>query len=187
SMMGTNAQAAVPDLIDCLEHCPQLHYVDTTELLNTLGEVSGASRTAIPFLTHYARDYLSLRAAVVAYFIDGQTNLLVETCQRLAQQNPLHLLRTHELYWLREDHLLNQHLVPLFEQLHSDPRCGADERRSVLFELECRGGDAEEALNRLRDRQPESSGARDSRGAQIRNPRSEGGVGTARPGTVYTA
>lgn len=147
--MGTNAQAAIPDLIDCLERCPQLHYVQTTELLDTLGEVSGTNRAAIPFLARLARDHLNLRAAVVAYFIDGQTNLLVETCQRLAQADPLGLLSGHELYWLKDDSALNEHLVPLLERLHADPRSGEREQTSIVAALEDRGSEAKEALNRL--------------------------------------
>lgn len=153
SCLGTNAQAVVPDLIDCLEHCPQLHYLHTTRLLDTLGKVSGTNRTAVPFLTKLARDHLNLRAAVVAYYIDGQTNLLVETCQRLAQRDPLDLVAGQELFWFKDDHALNEHLVPLLEGLYTDPRSGERERRSIIGELEARGRDGAAALNRLRSSQ----------------------------------
>ena len=72
--MGTNAPAAIPDVIDCLEHCPALHVMHHLDLLDTLGEISGTNPAAIPYLTKHARNG-ELRAAAVAYYINGQTNL----------------------------------------------------------------------------------------------------------------
>ena len=149
--MGTNAQAAIPDVIDCLEHCRGLHYVNALELLDTLGEISGTNPAAIPYLTQRARrdDSLCLRAAAMAYCIEGRTNLLVETCQRLARKDPGELLGGHELFWFREDHELNEHLVPLLERLYADPRLASGDQESILFELESRSNDATAAIARL--------------------------------------
>ena len=78
--LGTNAQAAIPDVIDCLENCRGLHFVNAQDLLDALGEISGTNPAAIPYLTKRARrdGSLALRAAAMAYYIDGRTNLLVE-------------------------------------------------------------------------------------------------------------
>ena len=147
--MGTNAQAAIPDVIDCLEHCPALHVMHHLDLLDTLGEISGTNPAAIPFLARLARNG-DLRAAAVAYYIHGQTNLLVETCQLLARRHPDWLLSGQELFWFREDHELNQHLVPLLERLYADPRLESRSRDAVMFELESRSNDATAAIARLR-------------------------------------
>ena len=56
----------------------------------------------------------------MAYHIDGRTNLLVETCQLLAEKNPSLLLSGHKLFWFRDDHALNEHLVPLLEKLYAN-------------------------------------------------------------------
>jgi hypothetical protein len=149
--LGTNAQAAIPSVIDCLEHCRGLHFTDAQDLIDTLGEISGTNTAAMPYLTRRARrdDSLDLRAAAVAYFITGQTNLLAETCERLARKDPGRLLGGHELFWFREDHELNQHLVPLLEKLYPDPRLTPQDRESVMFELESRGNSATGAIARL--------------------------------------
>ena len=136
--LGTNAHAAIPDVIDCLENCRGLHFVNAQDLLDTLGEISGTNPAAIPYLTKRARrdDAWSLRAAALAYYIDGRTNLLVETCQRLARKDPRALLGGQELFWFREDHALNEHLVPLLERLYAAPGLASRDQESILFELE---------------------------------------------------
>ena len=150
SCVGTNAQAAIPDVTDCLERCPGLHFYQVMELLDTLGEISGTNHTAIRYLTKRARGKgsLCLRAAAVAYDIDAQTNLLVETCQRLALTDPSELL-SQELSWSRDDHQLNEHLVPLLEKLYADPRLLSSDRAAAMFELESRSNDATAAIARL--------------------------------------
>ncbi|MCX6928075.1 MAG: hypothetical protein NT154_33415 [Verrucomicrobia bacterium] len=153
--IGTNAQAAIPDVIDCLEHCRGLHFVGAVELMDTLGEISGTNCAAIPYLTKRARGNgsLCLRAAAMAYNIDGQTNLMVETCQRLARKDPGQLLSGQELFWYRADHELNLHLVPLLEELYTNPPTGTGYRESAMFELESRSNDATAAIARLLARQ----------------------------------
>jgi hypothetical protein len=155
SCMGTNAQAAIPDVIDCLEHCRGLHFINAQDLLDTLGEISGTNPVAIPYLTKLARrdGSLCLRAAVLAYGINGRTNLLVETCQRLAWKDPRALVGTQELFWFRENHELNEHLVPLLEELYADPRLASADQESVMLELESRSNDATAAIARLLARQ----------------------------------
>ena len=152
SLMGTNAQAAIPEVIGCLEHCPNLHMIHQWDLLDTLGQISGTNPAAIPYLTRLARDG-DLRAAVAAYYIDGRTNLLVETCQLLARKHPDWLLSGPELFWFSEDHKLNQHLVPLLEDLYPDPRLESRYLDSIMFELESRSNDATAAIARLLARQ----------------------------------
>ncbi len=138
--MGTNGQAAIPDVIDCLKHCHSMHIMSDVDLLDTLGEISGTNRAAIPFLTKLARgdDSLNLRAAAIAYQINGQTNLFVETCERLARTSPGALLGGYELFWFEGDRKLNQHLVPLLEKLYLDPTLATRERSLALGELESR-------------------------------------------------
>jgi hypothetical protein len=149
--MGTNAQAAIPDVINCLDNCPELHFINAQSLMDTLGEISGTNPAAIPYLTKYARtDYsLNLRAAAIAYQINGQTNLLVETCERLARKDPQTLLDGQELFWFRQDHELNRHIVPLLEKLYSNPQLDAIHREFIVFELQSRTNDARAALARL--------------------------------------
>ena len=146
--MGTNAQAAIPDVIDCLKHCSSIHVITGLDLLETLGEVSGNNPAAIPYLTERARhdDSLSLRSAAMAYCINGQTNLLIETCERLARKEPGQLLDGPELFWFRHDRELNQHLVPLLEKLYLDPKLSPRDRRSVMGALEARTNDAAAVL-----------------------------------------
>jgi hypothetical protein len=149
--LGTNAQAAVPEVINCLERCPELHFIQCQDLLDTLGEINGTNSAGLAYLTRCARrnDSLSLRAAALAYFLNGQTNLMVETCRRLAAIAPGQVLNGHELFWLRDDHDLNQHLVPLLEGLYTDPRSTSRDRETILFELQSRSNDATAALSRL--------------------------------------
>jgi len=139
-LIGTNAQAAIPDVVNCLEHCPELHYIHTMELLDTLGEISGTNRAAIPYLTRCARgdDSVNLHAAYVAYKIDGQTNLFIETCERLAKTDPKSLAESSELFWLRSDRQLNQHLIPLLEKIYANPSLDAVTRESVMLALQSR-------------------------------------------------
>jgi hypothetical protein len=155
SQMGANAVAAVPDVIDCFEHCPNAHFMNGQDMLDTLGEICGTNPVAIAFLTRSARatNSYSLRAAVIAYCNDEQTNLMVETCERLAREEPESILHSQELFWFREDHALNQHLVPLLERLYDDPKVDASGRESILFELESRSNDATAAIARLLARQ----------------------------------
>jgi hypothetical protein len=150
--LGTNAQAAIPGLIDCLEHCPNLHCVNAWDLLDTLSEINETNPAVIPYLSRRANqdDCLTLPAAALAYVINQQTNLLVETCARLARKNPAALLGTPELYGFREDHELNRHIVPLLEKLYFDTRLNNSDRESVLCELEYHGSDASAVLARLR-------------------------------------
>jgi len=138
--MGTNAQAAIPDVIDCLENCPSLHFISAWEMLGTLEEISGTNPAAIPYLTECARggDSCRLRAAVAAYRINGQTNLLIETCERLSRIDPAGLLDGLELFWFKDDPELNQHLVPLLEKLYLDPKLDARDRSSAMAALELR-------------------------------------------------
>jgi len=119
SLMRTNAAAAIPDVIDCLEHCPSAHYVNALDFLELLPDISGTNTAAIPYLTYRARldDSLSLRAAAMAFYIDGETNLFVETCQSLAKRAPDELVGSQELFWFRDVDELNVHLVPLLKEL----------------------------------------------------------------------
>jgi hypothetical protein len=141
--MGTNAQAAIPDVIDCLETCPNLHYGAESELYDTLLGISGTNPAAIPFLTKCARSPYSmpLRSAVLVYYVDGQKSLLVETCERLSRENTSELLDGPELFWFRNDPALNQHLVPLLEKLYLDPTLASRERASAFNELASRTND----------------------------------------------
>jgi hypothetical protein len=141
--MGTNGQAAIPDVTDCLEHCTSMHVVGAMDLFDALAAISGTNPAAIPYLTKRARgaDSLCLRAATTAYYINGRTNLFVETCERLSRQEPEWLLDGPELFWFREDRELNQHLVPLLEKLYLDPKLAARERGTALDELAYRTND----------------------------------------------
>jgi hypothetical protein len=153
SRIGTNAQAAIPDVADCLEHCPNQHYIDGLELVDTLGDISGTNLAAIPCLTRCARGThsLCLHAAAVAYSIDGKTNLLLETCRRLAVQDLEQLLGGEELFRLRGEEALNQHLVPFFKALAADPRLTSQQRESAILELDGRGVEAPAGLPHLSD------------------------------------
>jgi hypothetical protein len=143
-LIGTNAQAAIPDVIDCLENCPSLHSYPATQLLDTLGDISGTNLAAIPYLTRRAggNDSLSLRAAAVAYNIDGKTNLIIKTCERLSREDPGCLLGSEELGWYRDDRELNRHLVPLLERLYLDRNLDSRERESAICALQSRTNDA---------------------------------------------
>ena len=106
SCMGTNAQAAIPGVIDCLEHCPTLHFMDRLELLDTLGDISATNPAAIPYLP-------SAPAGVTCGLPPGPITSMVEpTCWlRLANgwRRPIRgLLGGQELFWFREDHALNR-------------------------------------------------------------------------------
>jgi hypothetical protein len=168
--MGTNAQAAVPAVARCLISCPELHYIDEIMLIDTLGYISGTNQAGIPALGQVARwnDSASLVAAAVAYRIDGRTNLMVETCGCMAQKDPR---RFAEELWdidigfpapdkseghadkpypsLRDDHRLNQYLVPLFEKFYYDPRLDEAGRKIMLLSLEIREQDAAATLARM--------------------------------------
>jgi hypothetical protein len=147
-LMGTNAQSAIPDVIDCLENCKSIHAMNAQALLDTLGDISGADSSAIPYLTKRVRDNdgWSLRAAALAYRINGQTNLLIETCERLSREDPNSLLESQELFWYNDDRELNQHLVPLLETLFRDPKLDKRERALVIDALELRTNDAAAVL-----------------------------------------
>ena len=146
--MGTNGQAAVPDVINCLEHCPSLHFVNTLDLLDTLGEISGCNPAAIPYLTKVAHGNgsISLRAATVAYQINAQTNLFIETFFRAAKANPDEVLDSQELFWFRNEHKLNLHLVPLLVKMSSDPQLTSAQRAIAISDLEDRTNDIPIAL-----------------------------------------
>jgi hypothetical protein len=151
--MGTNAQAAVPDVIDCLEHCPSLrfHHAEARGLLETLSRIAGTSPIAVAYLTKLARGDLNLRAAVYAYYLTGQTNLLVETCQRLAQANPSGWLSGQTLFWFTEDPIMNQQVVAMLKGLSANPRLCDRDRKSALLKLESlRNATTNAALARLR-------------------------------------
>ena len=154
-LMSTNAQAAIPDVINCLERCPELHYVNSLDLLDTLGEICGTNPAAIPYLTRCARSdhWINFRAATIAYYIDGKTNLFVETCERIARKEPKHFASEPELFWFRDDHALNKHIVPLLEKNYFDAQLDASDRESVMFELTSRSNDATAAIARILARQ----------------------------------
>jgi hypothetical protein len=119
------------------------HRFGAMDLFDTLGEISGTNPAAIPYLTKRARGpgSLCLRAAATAYYINGQTNLFVETCERLSREKPEWLLDGPELFWFRDDPALNHHLVPLLEKLYLDPRVASRERGTAVDELEARTND----------------------------------------------
>ena len=154
-LMSTNAQAAIPDVVDCLERCPELHYVNSLDLLDTLGEISGTNTAAMPYLTRRARSdsWTNLRAATIAYYIDGKTNLFVETCERIARKEPKYFASERELFWFRGDDELNRHIVPLLENNYFNPQLDARDRESVMFELESRSTAATAAIARILARQ----------------------------------
>ncbi len=141
--MGTNAQAAIPDVTDCLESCRSMHVMGALDLLDTLAEISGTNPAAIPSLTRLAGedDSLSMRAAATAYYINGQTNLFVKTCERLSRKEPEWLLDGPELFWFRNEPELNRHLVPLLEKLYLDPRLASRQREEAFDALASRTND----------------------------------------------
>jgi hypothetical protein len=141
--MGTNAQAAIPDVTDCLENCPNLHFMGALDLLDTLAEISGTNPAAIPCLTRLARggDSLNMRAAATAYYINGQTNLFVETCERLSRKEPEWLLDGPELFWFRNEPKLNQHLIPLLEKLYLNSGLASRQREEAFDALASRIND----------------------------------------------
>jgi len=147
--LGTNAQAAIPDLVNCLEQCPELNLFSTVELQDTLAAISGTNPAAIPYFTRCARNHDDLHAAALAYRIDGRTNLFVEACERIALKNPGQLATARELTWFRDDHRLNEHLVPLLEKMYPGLLLKFDERASVLLDLQARGADATNAIARI--------------------------------------
>jgi hypothetical protein len=152
SEIGKPAHAAVPDVINCLERCPDNHFMQTIELLDALRDISDGTDEAIPFLTKVARrDWgsISSRAAADAYYLNGQTNLIVETFCRVVKKDPEALLDAQELFWFAQDHALNQYLVPLLVEAYSDPRLTVQNRESILFELQSRSNDATAALAQL--------------------------------------
>jgi hypothetical protein len=150
-LLGTNAQAAIPDVIACLDHCPELHYMHTMSLLDTLGEISGTNPAAIPFLTSCTNGDASsnLHVAYLVYGIDGRTNFFIEICRRMARTDPKDFVEARELDWLCDDHQLNQHLVPLLEGLYASPMLDDRARESVMFALESRSNDATAAIARI--------------------------------------
>jgi hypothetical protein len=150
--IGTNAQAAIPDLIDCLKHCPNPHYFDTQDWIDLLGDISGTNRAALPYLTYLARqdDSFSLRSAAVAFSIDGDTNLVEETCQRVTKRDPAELAQLAQLvldrglWWLQSDEL-NLQLVPLLKQRYSNPSMDAEAKECLREEIRKRTGETMEA------------------------------------------
>jgi hypothetical protein len=152
SEIGKPAHAAVPDIINCLEHCPNNHFMQTIELMDALRDISDGNDEAIPYLTKIARSdwgSISSRAATDAYYLNGQTNLMVETFRRVVKKNPEALLDSQELFWFAQDHALNQYVVPLLVETYSDPRLTVQQRESVRFELQSRSNDATAALAQL--------------------------------------
>lgn len=149
NQFGTNAQAAIPDLVNCLEHCPELHVFNTVLLQDTLATISGTNPAAIPYFTRCALDHNDLHAAALAYQIDGQTNLFIKTCEQIALKDPAQLASARELYWFRDDHRLNEQLVPFLEKMYPSMLLRYSERASVLIELQARGDDATNAVNRI--------------------------------------
>jgi hypothetical protein len=149
SEIGKPAHMAVPDIINCLENCPDNHFTQTLDLLDALRDVSVGNDDAIPYLTQVARrDWgsISVRAATDAYYLNGQTNLIIETVCRLAKKNPGELLDAPELYWFSNDHALNQYFVPLLVEIYSDPRLTDRERESIRFELQSRTNNSTAAI-----------------------------------------
>lgn len=151
SRIGTNAVVAVPDVIDCIEHCPNAHFITAQDLLDTLGTIGVNDPGALTYLTQLARqtNSLSLRAATYVYWRTGDTNLMMQTISDLGPR----ALGGMELSWLREDHALNQHIIPVLERMYHDPKLDALAQSSILSELESRGNDATAAIARLLARQ----------------------------------
>jgi len=149
SSLGTKAQAAVPDLINCLEHCPEIQSADTIALQDTLAKIGGTNSAVIEYFTRSARANDDLHAAVLTYQLDGRTNLLVETCEAIALKQPQVLAFPGELSRFRADHALNQYLVPLFEKIYFKPKLNFQNRAQVMSELEARGDDATNAIAHL--------------------------------------
>lgn len=150
SEIGKPAHAAVPDIINCIEHCPDNHYVQWLDLIDALRDVSEGNDEAVPYLTKFANNtnYTDrLRAAVNVYYIkNGETNLMLETIDSLAKLKPDELLGSRELFWVREDHEMNRHVVPLLVKLACDPHLTIEQRASALSDLEDRTNDISAAL-----------------------------------------
>ncbi len=146
--MGETAQTAIPDIIRCFESCPDNHYADGLEYLETIAEIGHAATNAVSFLTGIARGHNSyaVRAAATEYLITGRTNLLVETVFRLAKSDPREILGAREIFWFRHDTELNQVFVSLFVRLLFDSRMSEVDRQGVVFELRARGVDSLPAL-----------------------------------------
>ncbi|HSY17343.1 MAG TPA: hypothetical protein VK815_03375 [Candidatus Acidoferrales bacterium] len=147
--LGPSARAAIPDLINCLERCPDLNDNLTFQLQDALAILNGTNRTALPYFIRCARKTDDLHAATLAYYIDGQTNLFVETCQQLAVKNPQALATSRDLARFADNHLLNIHVIPLLEKIYLTTKFKPDLHRAALAALESRGTDAAPTLARI--------------------------------------
>jgi hypothetical protein len=156
--IGPDAHGAIPDLIDCYKRCPEFHFIQSLDVIDLLATISGTNRAAIPFLTELARSDgdENIRATERAYAIDGRTNLFIETCERLARENPSYFVVYMDLDWYRGDDDLNVCIVPLLEHLYADPRLQADDRKIILYHLNERGDAGKAAAARLQARDPSS-------------------------------
>ena len=146
---GPAARAAIPDLINCLEHCPDLDDNGTLQMQNTLAVINGTNLTALPYFVRCARKTDDLHAAALACDLDGQTNLFVEICQRLALKDPSALVASRDLARFVDNHPLNEHIVPLLEKIYLTTKFKPGLHQSVLAALEARGADADAALARI--------------------------------------
>jgi hypothetical protein len=160
--IGTNAQAAIPDVIHYMEHCPEHHSTDWVDAIDVLREISGTNMAAIPYLTKWAQ-MGDLRAGYAAYEINGgKIDVFVEACNVRAKRDPRELIISYELDWARDDDDLNNQLIPLFERMYSDPRLDADYRFLILDWLTKRGAYSKEALARLQTLQKNNPSLRAS-------------------------
>ncbi|MDB6065346.1 MAG: hypothetical protein JWR26_1554 [Pedosphaera sp.] len=152
SDMGEAGRPAVPALIRCLKQCPELHYVNSSELLDDLGNLGSATNEALPYFTELANKPNSsfrLRAACYAYYMTGKTNLVAAVFCNAGRERPKEFLFSRELFWLRDDSELNQHFVPILIHCLSDARLDDSDRSAAIYELEYRGPGALAALPTL--------------------------------------
>jgi len=152
--LGPAARAAIPDLINCLEQCPELNDTLTLQLQDTLAAINGTNLTALPYFIRCARKKTDLHAATLAYDLDGQTNLLVETCQQLALIYPQGLATSPDLAQFADNHPLNGYFVPLLEKIYLTSKFNPDLHRAALKALKARGADADAALARIHAAEP---------------------------------
>jgi hypothetical protein len=152
SDMGKAGRPAVPAIIQCLKQCPDLHYVNSSELLDFLGNLGSATNEALPYFTELANKPNSsfrLRAACYAYYMTGKTNLVAAVFCNAGRERPKEFLFSRELFWLRDDSELNQHFVPILIHCLSDVRLDDSDRSAAISELEYRGPGALAALPAL--------------------------------------
>jgi hypothetical protein len=153
--LGTNAQAAILDVADCIETCPALHTMNRQAMLELLPKISGTNQAAMPYLTEKAErmDDFSVNAAMVAYEIAGDTNLLFRTCEVMLKKKPSRVLWMDEAIWFSEHPELNFGLVPLLEKAYPAPELNEEDRGWLLGMLKDCGTEGTNAIARLTAKQ----------------------------------